>query len=232
MKLFEEFKLYETMWDNTDDYENTSDLSADTTSFEISVENSSKTLKCSGLSYRVALSKIIAFINKLSNAEKEKVVLYWHYDQEGNDIINLYPLSHFVDLGEPAEAYSEIVDRYDNVCADDFTETQLLKALDVMPEPAYIIAPNGNAGGNIYHMGYDLKTAQKEFRKIARDFVKYGMGGGDTAIELYEYTGDLNFFEEIYNKWKANVDNTYFDINIEELGFDFADCETLKSVDG
>ena len=96
--------------------------------------------------------------------------------------------------------------------------------------PMYIIAPNGNAGGNIYYMCRDLTTAQKHYKKDARDFVRHGMGGGDTAIELYEYTGDPVFFNKIYNEWKAN--NTDFNVDIEELGFNFADCKTLESVIG
>jgi hypothetical protein len=94
----------------------------------------------------------------------------------------------------------------------------------------YIIAPNGGAGGNIYYMGRDILAAQKQYKKDARDFVKYGMGGGDTAIELYEYKGDPTFFDAIYDEWKAN--NTNFTRDLTELGFDFADCITLESIDG
>ena len=94
----------------------------------------------------------------------------------------------------------------------------------------YIIAPNGGSGGNIYYMGRDLKAAQKQYKKDARDFINYGMGGGDTAIELYEYKGDPAFFAMIFEEWKAN--QTDFSRNIEELGFNFADCEVLESIDG
>jgi hypothetical protein len=98
---------------------------------------------------------------------------------------------------------------------------------DKPTSPMYIIAPNGNAGGNIYYMGRDLANAMAQYKKDARDFVKYGMGGGDTTLELYEYKGDPKLFETVYADWAADGD-TNFDVNIEELGFDLSDCILLN----
>jgi hypothetical protein len=110
--------------------------------------------------------------------------------------------------------------------------TRVMGAADsAVAEPMYIIAPNGGAGGNIYYMGRNLAVAQKQYKKDARDFVKYGVGGGDTAIELYEYKGDPKLFETVYAVWTADGD-TDFNTDIEELGFSLADCITLESVEG
>jgi hypothetical protein len=82
MRLFEEYKLYETMWD-----ESTTELTAQdfegyeagTTTFDICVEGSNKK---AGGTYpgMVALDKILDFINGLNQKEKSAVGLGWWWD--------------------------------------------------------------------------------------------------------------------------------------------------------
>lgn len=83
MKLFEEFRLYETMWDESteltaQDFEG---YKAGTTTFDISVEGSNKKVEGTypGM---VALDKILEFINGLTQEEKNAVGLGWWWDSE------------------------------------------------------------------------------------------------------------------------------------------------------
>ena len=90
----------------------------------------------------------------------------------------------------------------------------------------YIIAADGEAGGSLYYIGTDYKTAQKEFRSTARDWRRYGLGGGDTPVYLYQYFGPARLFNKICSKYNAGEQLDY-SINIEELGFDLSDCKIL-----
>jgi hypothetical protein len=90
----------------------------------------------------------------------------------------------------------------------------------------YIIAANGEAGGSLYYIGRDFKAAKKEFRSIARDWRRFGLGGGDTPVCLYKYTGPVDIFDNICTRYEAG-ENFDYSINIEELGFDLNYCEVL-----
>ncbi len=90
----------------------------------------------------------------------------------------------------------------------------------------YIIAADGEAGGSLYYIGTDYKTALKEFKSTARDWRRYGLGGGDTPVYLYQYFGPARLFNKICSKYNAGEQLDY-SINIEELGFDLSDCKIL-----
>ena len=110
MKLFEEFKLFENMWDDeakelTETSVGVSAKSAkiselrakiaqlqqeldtlvqddieDFSSFELDVDGTSKKLKRIGLPHAQALDEIVDFITKLTSEEKDNLTLYWSND--------------------------------------------------------------------------------------------------------------------------------------------------------
>ena len=94
----------------------------------------------------------------------------------------------------------------------------------------YIVLNEGGTDGAIHYMGKDLKSATKVYKSTARDYVKYGMGGGDSYVCLYEYTGPVAVFNNIYDIWKKNPsdpDISYY-TDIEDLGFDPEYCEIVE----
>lgn len=95
----------------------------------------------------------------------------------------------------------------------------------------YIIAADGEAGGDIYYMGTSKIDAQKEYQTVAKEWRELGLGGGDTPVCLYEYTGPEYIFDFIHADWEAGADTTY-DVNIEELGISLNDCRVLASESG
>lgn len=92
----------------------------------------------------------------------------------------------------------------------------------------YIIAANGEAGGDIYYMGTSKMDAQKEYQTVAKEWRELGLGGGDTPVCLYEYSGPEYIFDFIRADWEAGDDTTY-NVNIEELGISLSDCKILAS---
>jgi hypothetical protein len=99
---------------------------------------------------------------------------------------------------------------------------------DPMYGPDYYIVVSDCAGDSsyVYHMGNDMDKAGKEFRSLVRDFNRYGMGGGDTTIFFYEFTGRPMIFRDVYTKWlpKKCLD---YDRDLTELGFDLDDLLEL-----
>lgn len=86
MKLFEEYKLYESMWDEPEAELKAADFikngyKAGTTSFDIYVEDSDKTAAGTYPGME-ALDKILEFFNSLSQEEKDAVGLGWYWDVE------------------------------------------------------------------------------------------------------------------------------------------------------
>jgi hypothetical protein len=77
-------------------------------------------------------------------------------------------------------------------------------------------------------MGNDLAKANKEFKSLARDFDRYGLGGGDSTLLLYEYTGRPMFFRDIYTKWKQDGDSVSYNKDLTELGFDLNTLQELN----
>jgi hypothetical protein len=55
----------------------------------------------------------------------------------------------------------------------------------------YIVAADGEAGGEVYYIGRSKTAAQKEHNAVAADWLKLGLGGGDTDVYLYEYFGPI-----------------------------------------
>jgi len=92
-------------------------------------------------------------------------------------------------------------------------------------EEMYIVAAlYGDGGDNqVYYIGYDYKAALKEYKKDAKDWVKYGLGGGDTAVALIQYNGDKAPFDKaiaIYTE--KNGDICFYDY------FNENDCDILE----
>lgn len=114
----------------------------------------------------------------------------------------------------------------DNDLFVDFDEP--LEESAPINDSMYIIAANGEAGGDIYYMGTSKIDAQKEFQAVAKEWRELGLGGGDTPVCLYEYSGPEYIFDFVRADWEAGDDTTY-DINIEELGISLSDCKVLAS---
>jgi hypothetical protein len=110
------------------------------------------------------------------------------------------------------------------------TNDQKAGVLKEAASSMYIVAADGEAGGNIYYIGRSKAAAQKEFNAIAVDWLEFGLGGGDTAICLYEYFGPTQVFKDTLATWKAGSDTSY-SVNIEELGFALEDCKVLAGGD-
>lgn len=114
----------------------------------------------------------------------------------------------------------------DNDLFVDFDEP--LEASARINNSMYIIAANGEAGGDIYYMGTSKVDAQKEYQTVAKEWRELGLGGGDTPVCLYEYSGPAYIFDFIRADWEAGADTTY-NVNIEELGISLNDCKVLAS---
>lgn len=117
---------------------------------------------------------------------------------------------------------SELRQMIREILQEELSKRPLKEAVSSM----YIVAADGGAGGNIYYIGRSKATAQKEYNKVATDWVEFGLGGGDTALCLYEYFGPIKIFTDILAAWKAGNDTSY-SVNIEELGFALEDCKVL-----
>ena len=96
---------------------------------------------------------------------------------------------------------------------------------DPMYGPDYFLVVTECAGdvNYIHHMGNDIDKAGKEFRSLRRDYDRYGLGGGDSTIIFYEYTGRPRIFRDVYKKWQAtssleyNRELTEFGIELDDL---------------
>jgi hypothetical protein len=102
------------------------------------------------------------------------------------------------------------------------------KKSDPMYGPEYYIVVSECAGDSSYvqFMGNDMNKAGKEFRSLVRDFDRYGMGGGDTTIIFYEFTGRPMVFRDVYTKWLSKKSLEY-NRDLTELGFDLDDLLEL-----
>lgn len=92
----------------------------------------------------------------------------------------------------------------------------------------YIVAADGEAGGNLYYIGNSRADARKEYEKVAKDWREFGLGGGDTPVCLYKYQGPATVFDDIRGRWENGEKFSYM-INIEELGLSLNDCTVLAS---
>ena len=94
----------------------------------------------------------------------------------------------------------------------------------------YIVLNEGGTDSAIHYMGNDLRSAIKVYNSTARDYVKYGMGGGDSSVCLYKYTGPAAVFNNIYDIWKKNPSDPdiYYNTDITDLGFDPKYCRLMK----
>lgn len=110
----------------------------------------------------------------------------------------------------------------------DFAEAA--KSSDPMYGPEYYLIVSESAGDSNYvqFMGNDMNKAGKEFRSLVRDFDRYGLGGGDSTITFYEYTGRPMIFRDVYTQWQAKK-NLEYSGELTELGFDSGDLMELDS---
>lgn len=123
MKLHEEFKLYENMWDN--ETKTLTETSVGTpiatvnqtnkqkqlnTSYKLFVDNSSKTLNGVDVDRSLAFKNILAFVKALSNDERNNLYINWVYDLEvpgdlaGDPILHVEsPSTHKANTGRTGE---------------------------------------------------------------------------------------------------------------------------------
>jgi len=143
MKLYEEFKLFEDMWDDEDLETSVIYAIGDTTSYKLKVDNSTKNLEASGVSKNQAFKAIMTFILGLTPEEIDNLSINWVYDYhkpgdaDGDPVFQLESLSEFCEMEECSIDSYDIHDfdqnRYlQNWCgADNHIATALLTALDL-----------------------------------------------------------------------------------------------------
>ena len=84
MKLYEEFKLYETLWDEpyAEVEEDTDDDSMAPTLYWLYL-NGKKVYESESIPLKQALSEITAYIKKLTPEQKKSFHLSWEFDESG-----------------------------------------------------------------------------------------------------------------------------------------------------
>jgi hypothetical protein len=107
MKLHEEFKLFEDMWeDEPTAYYGPHIVKGDTTSYWAEVENSTKKIEAKGVTKKQAFKAIMAFALGLTQEEIDNLSMQWIYDhetpcdEEGDVILQIESLSEFCEMEE------------------------------------------------------------------------------------------------------------------------------------
>jgi hypothetical protein len=116
MKLCEEFKLFESMWESFDE-----PVSCGTTSYFVSIDgeylniDSNKQIDKKGITKRQAFKEITNFVTTLSDEEISCLQLNWCYDMdnpgdcEGDAILTIDGPTYFIeDVGMSVEDYKNI----------------------------------------------------------------------------------------------------------------------------
>jgi hypothetical protein len=144
MKLHEEFKLYEDLWDDEDTEVGGIDHAmSDTCSYWLKVDNSTKKIEASGVSKNQAFKSIMSFILGLTQEEIDNLCINWVYDYhkpgdaEGDPIFQLNSLLEFCELEEcSTDNYDRRFFEQNRYCqnwdkVDNRIVTALLTALDL-----------------------------------------------------------------------------------------------------
>lgn len=145
MKLYEEFKLFENLWEEHSPAERAREIKAEiarlqqelanlnleeieTSSVWAQVPGTSKKLEKKGISNQEALETLINFINGLSSKEKLAVDFYWGNDSlvpgdcEGDPILNkdsgdttIYDNTWTATVPVPTDTYNRVAAAFDLV---------------------------------------------------------------------------------------------------------------------
>jgi hypothetical protein len=107
----------------------------ETTSYKITIDNSTKTASNSNIGYDQALNEILAFISSLTPEEKQNIDLYWKYDGEADAILMIDPPSYYITELEYSEEdfydenLNDPINRLIEVASDSETINRLTAAL-------------------------------------------------------------------------------------------------------
>jgi oligoribonuclease NrnB/cAMP/cGMP phosphodiesterase (DHH superfamily) len=129
MKLHEEFKLFENLWDDFEamlddedmEFVDTNFVKSDTTSYWAKVDNSTKKIEAKGVAKNQAFKAITAFILSLTQEEIDNLGINWVYDYHkpgdaaGDPVFQLDSLSEYCEMEECS------IDNYDR---QDFEENR------------------------------------------------------------------------------------------------------------